>query len=118
MGSLPQKARQLEKNTKQNFAFYGLTSFSQLRKDAGIESLQERRMSASFLFLLDALQKIFNHFSNTTLKSSIIQDKIQICILLKNKCPLQFFLASHHPKAKANDFYPYFALSILTFLVI
>ena len=44
--------RQLEKiqNKALRFIFNikGQTSFSQLRKDAGIESLQERRMSARF----------------------------------------------------------------------
>ena len=78
--------RQLKKiqNNALRFIFNirGLTSYSQLRKDAGIESLQERRMSARFSFLLDALEKIFSLLLNTTLKSSIIQDRIQIHIVL------------------------------------
>ena len=53
MGSSPKKQiRQLEKiqNKALRFIFNikGQTSFSQLRKDAGIESLQEPRMSARF----------------------------------------------------------------------
>ena len=87
MGSSPKKQiRQLEKiqNKALRFIFKikGQTSFSQLRKDAGIESLQERRMSARFSFLLDALEKIFSHLLNTTLQSSIIQDRMQIRTLL------------------------------------
>ena len=47
------------------FNIKGQTSFSQLRKDAGIESLQERRMSARFsLFtrcLAENIQQSFEY---------------------------------------------------------
>ena len=47
------------------FNIKGLTSFNQLRKDAGIESLQESRMSARFsLFtrcLAENIQPSFEH---------------------------------------------------------
>ena len=61
MGSSPKNQRQLEKiqNKALRFIFNikGQTSFSQLRKDTGIESLQERRMSARFSHFTRCLAK-------------------------------------------------------------